>query len=326
MTDHSESTDGDLPSGLPRAKRPYRRWIFVTQMLGLWAMVTIVAIGVRYLHDTSPRLGNVTTQLALIIAAVTGFLITRHHRQRDWADPMKRLRQAYTEVRDRNAAIDELDAVGGHLQPAADMLASALRDLRVQQANVAALNEELRSRVAQRTEALERRIGSLKRQSTTDQLTGLQNRRRLEEMMPLEIARCREKGIDLSVLMIDVDYFKQLNDLKGHAAGDEFLKSIGQLLRSSIRDGDEAFRVGGDEFVVVLPACTPDAADALAARLVSLTEALARTYKVPLPPKLSIGAASLSTSADPTHPGLLATADKALYAIKSTRKIKSRAS
>lgn len=311
----------------PRRPRPgrFRGGVFVAQMLGLWAMVTGVAVGVRLLHDASPKWGNLATQLALIIATLVGFLVTRRHRQRDWVGPMARLREAYTDVRDRNAPIDELDTVGGQLQPAADLLASALRDLRSQQANVAALNDELRMRVAQRTELLERRIGSLKRQSTTDQLTGLQNRRRLEEMMPQEVERCRLSGADLSVLMIDVDYFKQLNDLKGHATGDEFLKSIGQLIRSTVRDVDEAFRVGGDEFVVVLPGSTPASADALAARLVSLTEALAKTYKVPLPPKLSIGASSLSTSADPTHPGLLATADKALYAIKSARKVKSRA-
>jgi diguanylate cyclase (GGDEF)-like protein len=296
------------------------------QLLGLWTMVTLIAVGVRYLQDVSPRWGNLATQMALIMATVIGYLVTRHHRQRDWVAPMARLRQAYADVRDRNAPIDELDHTGGQLQPAADLLAATLRELRSQRANVAALNDELRQRVAQRTELLERRIGSLKRQSNTDQLTGLQNRRRLEEMMPQEVERCRLSGVDLSVLMVDIDYFKQLNDLRGHATGDEFLRSVGQLIRSSIRDVDEAFRVGGDEFVVVLPGSTPAAADALAARLVSLTESLARTYKVPLPPKLSIGASSLSTATDPTHPGLLATADKALYAIKSSRPVHSRAS
>src|SRR5690606_6684802 len=131
---------------------------------------------------------------------------------------------------------------------------------------------------------LERRIGSLKRQSTTDKLTGLQNRRRFDEAFGQTVARCMEEEADLSVLMIDVDYFKQLNDLRGHAAGDEFLRLTGQLIRSSIRPEDEAFRLGGDEFCIVMPGLSAGVAREKAQNLRTLAESLAKTFKVPMPP------------------------------------------
>ena len=315
----------DAPANDDAQSLPHHYSRLAVKVMALLILATGVAIGTRYLQDTAPRWGNYVTQIALVAAAIAGFASTWQHRRRDWLGPLQRLTQAYADVRDRNAPIDSLNQVGGMLQPAAMMIAELLRELRTQQTKVAELNEELRMRVAQRTELLERRIGSLKRQSTTDKLTGLQNRRRLDEALPEAIAACRQEGTDLCVLMIDVDYFKQLNDLKGHATGDEFLRSVGQLMRSTVRAADAAFRVGGDEFVIILPGCNGASGQAFANRLISLTEALARTFKVPLPPRLSIGLSTLSGIADPSATALLAAADKALYEIKSNRPIKSRA-
>ena len=114
------------------------------------------------------------------------------------------------------------------------------------------MDREVRQRIANKTEALERKIGSLHNQATRDVLTGLLNRRALDEHLAKAMERCAAKGLAVSVLMIDVDNFKPLNDTLGHAAGDELLRSIGQLLRSTLRDGDTPFRCGGDEFVIVL--------------------------------------------------------------------------
>ena len=127
-----------------------------------------------------------------------------------------------------------------------------LRDSRRKRAEAAALEHETRQRIANRTDALERTIGSLRQQATRDVLTGLFNRRMLEEYLPQAVKRCKEARIGLCLLMIDVDHFKLLNDTLGHAAGDELLKTIGQLIRSTIREKDLAFRCGGDEFVVQL--------------------------------------------------------------------------
>lgn len=94
---------------------------------------------------------------------------------------------------------------------------------------------------------------SLRLQSIRDPLTSLYNRRYLEESLAREIARCGRRGFPLSVLMLDVDHFKQFNDTHGHAGGDALLAAVGQLLSSRLRGEDIACRYGGEEFTVILP-------------------------------------------------------------------------
>ncbi|KRG61776.1 histidine kinase [Stenotrophomonas humi] len=94
---------------------------------------------------------------------------------------------------------------------------------------------------------------SLRLQSIRDPLTGLYNRRYLEESLAREIARCGRRDFPLSVLMLDVDHFKQFNDTHGHGGGDALLAAVGQLLSSRLRGEDIACRYGGEEFTVILP-------------------------------------------------------------------------
>lgn len=94
---------------------------------------------------------------------------------------------------------------------------------------------------------------SLRHQAFTDPLTGLLNRRAFERDIESEIARSRRYGHALSVIVIDLDGLKAVNDEKGHAAGDERLRSLGRALCDCLRSTDRAYRVGGDEFVVLLP-------------------------------------------------------------------------
>jgi len=94
---------------------------------------------------------------------------------------------------------------------------------------------------------------SLRLQSIRDPLTGLYNRRYLEESLTREIARCGRRDFPLSVIMLDVDHFKQFNDTHGHGGGDALLAAIGQLLVSRLRGEDIACRYGGEEFTVILP-------------------------------------------------------------------------
>ncbi|HEV7301482.1 MAG TPA: GGDEF domain-containing protein [Tepidisphaeraceae bacterium] len=321
-----EDRNAPQSDSAPSSSAARRAALWGLKGLTLLALVAGVALCAQWVQGASPRWGTYVTQLTLIGAAAAGLISAGYYRQREWVAPLRRLESAYTDVRDRNAPIDVLNAVGGQLRPAAMMVAELMRELRSQQTKVAELNHELRQRVAQRTEQLERRIGSLKRQSTTDTLTGLQNRRRLDDALPEMMDRCQQEGTDLCLLMIDVDYFKQLNDLKGHAAGDDFLKSVGQLMRGTLRAADEAFRIGGDEFLILLPGCNAATGGAFAERLAVLTEAFARTFKVPLPPKLSIGMSTLRSLAEPSVANMMAEADKALYAVKAGRAIKSRAS
>jgi diguanylate cyclase (GGDEF)-like protein len=100
-----------------------------------------------------------------------------------------------------------------------------------------------------------------------DPLTGLYNRRAGEQRLVAEVARCSRKGDPLTILLLDLNKFKQINDTLGHAAGDHVLKEFGAALRKAIRGSDVAVRTGGDEFLVVLPDCRADQVQHVLARL-----------------------------------------------------------
>src|SRR5919107_6424718 len=89
--------------------------------------------------------------------------------------------------------------------------------------------------------------------ATHDPLTGLSNRRALEEMLPREMARARRSGAPLCVAIIDIDHFKVYNDTHGHLAGDEMLRACARAWDSALRGEDTIVRFGGEEFLVVLP-------------------------------------------------------------------------
>jgi diguanylate cyclase (GGDEF)-like protein len=216
--------------------------------------------------------------------------------------------------------VDALLEVDGGLRPLVPVVQAVLRELREQQITIAALEAEMRQRIANRTDALERTIGSLRHQATRDALTGLFNRRFMDQFLAQTVQRHLKERKDLSLLMIDIDHFKLLNDTLGHASGDELLRTVGQLIRSSIRGEDAGFRCGGDEFVVLLPHTDAEQGKVLADRLTSLVDALGRTMKVPRPPRLSIGIATLGDCAERTAEGLLRAADRALYEVKRARR------
>lgn len=94
---------------------------------------------------------------------------------------------------------------------------------------------------------------TLRTQSLRDPLTGLFNRRYLEENLARELQRCERRRLPLSVLMLDVDHFKRFNDTHGHAAGDALLAQVGRLIQAKVRSEDIACRYGGEEFTVVMP-------------------------------------------------------------------------
>ena len=157
----------------------------------------------------------------------------------------------------------------------------------------------------------------LRRLATTDPLTGVNNRRRYTEISEREIARCRRYGQPLSVMMLDADHFKRVNDTYGHDIGDRVLKSLARICRETIRDSDILCRFGGEEFTVTLPDTAPETAAEAAERLrAALAEA-----RVPLDDgveiqfTVSIGVTSL-IDADGGLETLLARADGALYQAK----------
>lgn len=159
---------------------------------------------------------------------------------------------------------------------------------------------------------------TLRVQSLRDPLTGLFNRRYLEENLQRELLRCQRRQLPLSVLMLDVDHFKRFNDHHGHAAGDALLARVGQLLQELVRNEDIACRYGGEEFTLVLPEA--DAAAALQ-RAERIRAAIAATTIVHLrqtfgPATCSIGLATSMSERD-TPQQLLQAADAALYRAKA---------
>jgi diguanylate cyclase (GGDEF)-like protein len=147
----------------------------------------------------------------------------------------------------------------------------------------------------------------------TDPLTRLFNRRMGITSLDQEIARAHRSGHPMTVLMIDLDDFKKLNDVHGHVQGDHALRAIAEVLRKTLRKSDTICRYGGEEFLVVLPETTAEEASILAARLFTAAEARGREMQLPI--TVSIGQASIR--AEDTVESLLQRADKALYASKS---------
>lgn len=237
-----------------------------------------------------------------------------------WTRPIRHLQEVLDSVRAGEAPIEELSSVGGGVSRLVPALQSLLHELRQQRQENLFLIEEMRQRIAGRTDALERRLGSLKEQATRDALTGLRNRRALDEEYPRVFEACKAAGTDLCVVLMDVDHFKPLNDTLGHAKGDELLRSIGQLIRSTIREGDLAYRYGGDEFVLVLPGESTSAGASLAGRLESLVDGLVKPLRLPLSPRLCYGVASALETKWPAAGDLLEASDKKLYDRKLLRK------
>ncbi|HET6351711.1 MAG TPA: histidine kinase N-terminal 7TM domain-containing protein [Coriobacteriia bacterium] len=171
-------------------------------------------------------------------------------------------------------------------------------------------NDALLERVAE-IEALQ---AQLVEQATRDSLTGLNNRRFLDDQLPGELARAARGGYPLSVVMFDVDDFKQINDGGGHAAGDAVLIEIAVMLSADTRGGDIICRYGGDEFVVVMPNADADSA---VKRAAAWQWRLRGTSQVGLAGPLTI---SVGVAAFPVHgesaAALMVAADLAVYASK----------
>jgi diguanylate cyclase (GGDEF)-like protein len=232
---------------------------------------------------------------------------------------LTRLTRLVREIHGGDAPIDQLNSSPDVLQPIAEQFQEVLRDLRQQKQAIAKLNEEIKQRIANRTSALERLVETLRHQATRDALTGLHNRRMLDEILPQLVRQCLADGVKLSLLMMDLDDFRQVNDVLGHVTGDEMLKSLGQIIHSALRSHDAAFRYGGDEFVVLLPNCDGPSARIVTARLQGLVQAMVKNYKLPRPPRLTIGICTLAELAVPSAQNLLKGADEQLYAAKSNR-------
>lgn len=154
-----------------------------------------------------------------------------------------------------------------------------------------------------------------------DELTGLYNRRYMTDRLDKEISLCRRHGRRFSVIYLDLDGFKQVNDRFGHSAGDRVLREVGDWLKVNVRFEDLPARMSGDEFVVLLPDTGPSDAANLVIRLDSRFRA--ESFQVPTGEAIDFLSFSAGVAAFPgdgeTSSDLLSAADKGMYAHKNSK-------
>ncbi len=165
-------------------------------------------------------------------------------------------------------------------------------------------------------EFVERLLDERSRWAATDPLTGAYNRRQLDAELLALAARAQRAGDPLTAMLLDIDRFKEVNDFRGHAVGDAVLQGVATAVTGELRAGDVLFRIGGDEFMILLPATAPTQAIAIADRI---RTAVAEALQAILPngPAVTASIGVIEVEADGmSTPELIESADAALYAAK----------
>ena len=176
------------------------------------------------------------------------------------------------------------------------------------------------ARNAELLKTLQRRLDDTRREALTDGLTGLANRRHFDETIQALAGQAMNDGMELSLLFIDIDHFKEVNDQWGHLVGDQVIQLVATTLRERLRARDFAARYGGEEFAILLPATPLPEAAAIGDRL---REAFARHRVVVRDSHQPIGTITVSAGVAGYHPGeplaeWVHRADRALYAAKQS--------
>ncbi|HKR09647.1 MAG TPA: diguanylate cyclase [Gemmatimonadaceae bacterium] len=263
-----------------------------------WAVLAEMRAEAAYLQVRRFR----DVALGVIVFLLIAVTLAAYRLGRLIARPLDRLTKAAGEVAAGDLTVDLPAAPGGgeigYLTDVFNHMVYRLRDGR---AELDRINETLRKKNEE-----------LELLSTTDSLTGLSNHRSLMKRLDDEVARFRKDRKGFSVLVGDVDHFKQYNDAFGHPAGDEVLQTIAEIMRDSTRKTDCCARYGGEEFVIVLPdtsaADAMDTAEHIRAR-VAAKKFSGRKMT------LSIGVATFPEDADDAET-IIAVADEALYQAK----------
>lgn len=273
--------------GRPSSDGTSSSWIFTTAMLG---------IGLVPLGMLSVCLG-VRLQRRRARAIFRDLLPTPGMTAASWREALP---------------VERPDDVGRMARVCAD----AHDQLLVLRGESAELKRDIDHRVAERVRQVDALLQRAEKEVWVDALTGLANRRLLDEQLEKVFERQRGSGEDLTIVMFDVDHFKQFNDSNGHAAGDQVLRFVGELLKTMLRAGDIAIRYGGDEFAVLLLGTNAAGAVHLSQRIIKLFAQ--RTDLLPSNPRvtLSAGVASMRPLGADCGATLLKRADEALYEAK----------
>lgn len=261
----------------------------------------------QILHQQLLLFGLVTALLFALIAYRSATRISR---------PIEQLADAVRHIEQRDQPPvypnnkDEIFEIRQLSESIQSMTGSLLRHER----ELETLNASLEKQVRERTEALSIANQELERLATVDGLTGLHNRRRFDARLQESYQLMRRTDRIFGLMLIDVDHFKQVNDLHGHTAGDEVLRQLGRLLTQCTRITDFVARYGGEEFVVLLP----DLQDAQEAQTVAEKIRLAvmgSTFPAVGRLTVSLGL-SCANKGDSNAHDVLERADKALYQAK----------
>ncbi|MBS0307623.1 MAG: sensor domain-containing diguanylate cyclase, partial [Proteobacteria bacterium] len=186
----------------------------------------------------------------------------------------------------------------------ADLAALVEREIHLKSVNASQVN-------------LQRQNKSLRRKSLIDPLLGTWNRGAIMRILMVEADRCEKQNLPLSLIVVDLDHFKKINDTHGHPAGDEVLVKVASRLRSCIRPQEALGRYGGEEFLVVLPGACHETALAVAERMRQAVAMQPETVgAVALNLTISAGVASTAQFPSATTEELISRADVALYAAK----------
>jgi diguanylate cyclase (GGDEF)-like protein len=180
------------------------------------------------------------------------------------------------------------------------------------QASLKRANKKLQSQL----EKIETLQAQLREQAIRDALTGMFNRRYLEEILPEKIKQCQARGLPLSLMMVDIDHFKVVNDNYGHQAGDEILQYLGELFQQKIGEKGIACRYGGEEFAIVLPEVDINESRQYAEAIrLAFKQHRHKSAKGSIQSTVSIGISCFPVHGQDGH-GLLTAADNALYRAK----------
>lgn len=213
---------------------------------------------------------------------------------------------------------EQIPRVGGsrEIRGLSRALRSMKRRLQVGQRAVQRAYSTVESRVRERTAGLTAENSALEKLAQRDALTGLHNRRAADSRLAEEIARHRRNRRPLGVLLLDIDHFKNVNDLHGHAVGDQALRAVADCLRSQLRASDFVARFGGEEFLLLLP----ETGSALALHAGEKLRAAIAAMLLPTIGRLtvSIGAAELPPDVSLDAAQLVHAADLALYEAKTS--------
>ena len=241
--------------------------------------------------------------IAGLLTALVAWTLARHV-----SDDLKQLAQAASQIQAHtHASIPLL-----HSNREVFKLSQALSGMTAQ---LLRANEEMQKQVHRRTQELQAANAELQRQANTDALTQLLNRRGFDTQATLALALARRSGRPLSMISLDIDFFKSVNDQFGHDAGDSVLANLADILRQRTRQADIVARIGGEEFALLLPDTSASAAQQLAQELL---ESIERT---PIPTvghiTVSAGVSSLRSeeASDDLH-SMIKRSDEALYEAK----------